>query len=121
MPELKQYDKLDGIDSFLNICQFDIEKGRCFKTYNMYTISCNEGELEDEHHFFSKCPHYYQQRTNFIKTLKKYIKVPCTNIPLSIKIISILLNNTSRDLLKITIKYMKDCWQHRVNNFNYTN
>lgn len=84
-------------------------------------ISCNEGEVEDEHHFFSKCPHYYQQRTNFIKTLKKYIKVPCTNIPLSIKIISILLNNTSRDLLKITIKYMKDCWQHRVNNFNYTN
>ena len=64
----------------------------------------------------SQCVHYTHHRGRLsLKTLKKYPNpVPLSN-PITLREISYLLNNTSYNILKITIKYMKQCFEIRPN------
>jgi hypothetical protein len=48
-----------------------IEKGRYsnIERQNRVCLSCNTGEVENEYHFFSTCPHYISLRKKFLQKL----------------------------------------------------
>ena len=94
-----------------------IERGRYHNILRneRLCLSCNGGDVEDEYHFFSMCPLYASQRRTFIKNLKNHSDIAPLSNPLTLKEISYLLNNTSYDIIKIVIKYMKECFEIRQN------
>ena len=96
--------------SRLSAHKLAIEKGRYNNTERnkRLCISCNNGDVEEEYHFFSTCTHYSIQRKLFLEKLNK-----CSNkhyhYQFTMSEISYLLNSNSYNLLKLTIKFMSEC------------
>jgi hypothetical protein len=59
-------------------------------------LSCDTGEVENEYHFFSTCPHYISLRKTFLQ--KVNIKIVNSNI--SLRHMSLLFNSS----LPVTLK-----------------
>lgn len=78
-------------------------------------LSCNTGEVEDEYHFFSSCTHYLGLRKLFISKLKDFSIINGTKHYLSKHEIYCILNSNSYIILKITIKFIKECLEIRIN------
>jgi hypothetical protein len=62
-------------------------------------LSCDTGEVENEYHFFSTCPHYISFRKTFLQ--KVNIKILNSNI--SLRHMSLLFNSSLPITLKITV------------------
>ena len=93
-----------------------IERGRYrnIERNRRLCLSCNNGEVEDEYHFFSTCPHYAPQRKKFIEQLRKYCSLSFKNPYFTHNEILLLLKSNSSNILKTTVKYMKECLQLRI-------
>ena len=69
-------------------------------------LSCDTGEVENEFHFFSTCPHYISLRKTFLQ--KVNIKIVNSNILLRHR--SLLFNSSLPVTLKITVNCLNDCF-----------
>ena len=94
-----------------------VEKGRYSKIerQNRICLSCNLGEVEDEQHFFSTCPHYTLLRENYINKIKTCFPNIKIQSHLLCKNIATLLNSKSLPLLKFTVSFIDDCMVKRNN------
>ena len=88
-----------------------IEKGRYknIERANRVCLSCNGGDIEDEYHFFSMCPHYSSQRNSYCDKIKTKCPFLLRKYHFTIKEMSIILNNNSIEILKLTVKFMNEC------------
>jgi hypothetical protein len=88
-----------------------IEKG-CYSNIerqNHVCLSCDTGEVENEYHFFSTCPHYISLQKTFLQ--KVNIKIVNSNISLRHR--SLLFNSSLPVTLKITVNCLNDCFLMR--------
>ena len=101
----------------LSAHSLEIEKGRYNKIERKNRICklCNRGEIEDEYHFFSICPHYLSYRNQFRICLDKLHFLPLSKPQLTFRNIANIFNSNSIEILKLTVKFMKDCWDGRAN------
>ena len=83
-----------------------IEKGRYsnIERQNRVCLSCDTGEVENEYHFFSTCPHYISLRKTFLQKV---------NSNISLRHVSLLFNSSLPVTLKITVKFLNDCFLMR--------
>ena len=88
-----------------------IEKGRYsnIERQNRVCLSCDTGEVENEYHFFSTCPHYISLRKTFLQKIN--IKIVNSNILL--RHMSLLFNSSLPVTLKITVNFWNDCFLMR--------
>ena len=76
---------------------------------NTHSHKCDTGEVENEYHFFSTCPHYISLRKTFLQ--KVNIKIVNSNI--SLRHMSLLFNSSLPATLKITVNFLNDCFLMR--------
>ena len=80
---------------WLNAHSLAIEKGRYsnIERQNRVCLSCDTGEVENEYHFFSTCPHYISLRKTFLQKV---------NSNISLRHVSLLFNCSLPVTLKIS-------------------
>ena len=76
---------------------------------NRVCLSCDTGEVENEYHFFSTCPHYISLRKTFLQ--KVNIKIVNSNI--SLRHMSLPFNSSLPVTLKITVNFLNYCFLMR--------
>jgi hypothetical protein len=90
-----------------------IEKGRYsnIERQNRVCLSCDTGEVENEYHFFSTCPHY--RYISLRKTFLQKVNIKIVNSNISLRHMSLLFNSSLQVTLKITVNFLNDCFLMR--------
>jgi hypothetical protein len=87
-----------------------IEKGYSnIERQNRVCLSCDTGEVEDEYHFLSTCPHYISLRKTFLHK----VNITIVNSNSSLRHMSLLFNSSLSVTLKITVNFLNDCFSMR--------
>ena len=87
-----------------------IEKGYSnIERQNRVCLSCDTGEVEDEYHFLSTCPHYISLRKTFLHK----VNITIVNSNSSLRHMSLLFNSSLSVTLKITVNLLNGCFLMR--------
>lgn len=93
-----------------------IESGRYNATFRneRYCNACKTDAIEDETHFIFQCKAYSHLRNSFFSNFYKIIKIDiANNLDKERYILHVCLNSEIHTILKITVKFINDCFEHR--------